>query len=398
MALNMHSRLKFDIGWAPLLWAAIGGPVSRSRLERARAFIESWWSGRSAVVGLSERTLFDALLSELALPAGDRIIMSGVNIKNMADIADAHRLEIAPVDIDPATLSPPTGALLQAQAQTGARLCLVAQLYGAANAIADAADLRSRGVFVVEDAAQAFAGIAYKGDMGADATLFSFGPIKRRTSLGGGIGVFRDARLAERIRGRLARHSRRSELWLRQRAVKYVALKALTVPALYDAVIGAIRLAGKDPDKLIGESARGFSGPSLIDAIRGQPPDRMLALMARQIETADDASERRSICEAFLRRLPHGFTEVGRQAERHAFWLLPIRCSKPDDAIRFLRSRGFDATRGATSLRALAPDETPRASQLIDEVVYVPHPAGLSARARDHLVHALSAYAAHAAS
>ncbi len=376
------------------MWAAAGWPVSRARLERAGKSVTSGWDDRSAVIGLSERTLFDALLSELALPAGDKIVMSGVNIQNMLDIARAHGLEIVPVDIDPATLAPAPGALLTAQAKSGARLCVVAQLYGSVSRIHDAVELRTRGVFVLEDAAQAFAGQFHRGDTEADASLFSFGPIKRRTALGGGVGVFRDKDLAARIERRLASHEPRSDRWLRKRALKYLLLKTLSTPRLYGALLRMIRIAGKDPDKVIGESARGFSGPSLIESIRSRPPARMVALMARQMETTDDGASRQAICRDFLSLLPHAFTGLGRSADRHAYWLLAIRCSRSEDVLKFLRSRGFDATRGTTSLRALVPEETPDAARLIETVVYLPHPAGLPDRTRKKLAAALSDFAA----
>lgn len=390
----MHSRLKFDIGWGPLLWTALGAPVSQARHDAAQQDLENFWPDRHIVIGLSERTLFDALLSELALPRGDSVLMSGINIRNMADIVSAHGLNIAAADIDPVTLAPPPGALLEAQARTNARLCLVAQLYGSVNRIADAPSLRERGVLIVEDAAQGFAGPSYLGDPEADVSLFSFGPIKRRTALGGGIAAFRDAALASRVKQRLAAHTPRTETWLRQRALKYLLLKTLTGPALYSAVISAIKLTGKDPDSLIGEAARGFSGSNLIDAIRGRPPRRMIALMARQVCSTCAQSERQSTCRDFLRALPEAMTSLGKAAQQHAFWLVPLRCADPASAIRYLRQRGFDATRGTTSLRALDPASASNADTLMKEVVYIPHPAGLSQRQRKRLAKALTDCAA----
>jgi len=389
----MHSRLKFDIGWASLLWAAAGLPVSRARVTRARMFVESGWGGRRGVIGLSARTLFDALLAELALPAGAKIIMSGVNIQNMFDLARLHGLEIIPVDINPATLAPMPGALLDAQAKSGASICVVAQLYGSVSPLHDASALRERGVFVLEDAAQAFADRSYTGDANADATLFSFGPIKRRTAMGGGVGVFRDRVLAARVEARLASHEMRSESWLRRRAFKYLLLKALTLRPIYGALLQLVRISGNDPEKVIGEAARGFSGPSLAVSIRAQPPGRLVVLMAHQINTAEDASSRQSACLEFLSQLPPEFTKVGEHAERHAYWLLAICCRKPEEALDFLRSHGFDATRGTTSLRAETPGRTPVAARMLESVVYLPHPAGLSAGARRRLISALCDYA-----
>ncbi len=373
----MHSRLKFDIGWGALLWSLAGPPVSPRELSAAEAFLALAFAGRTVVIALSVRTLFDAILSELGLPPASTVLASGVNIQNMAEIISAHQLKLDAVDIDAGTLAPPEGALLKAQAVSGAQLCLVTQLFGAANEFVDCAALRQSGVFVVEDAAQAFAGTFHHGCEDVDVSLFSFGPIKRRTALGGGIAAFRDASFASRVATRIAGYEKRSEASLRLRALKYLGLKGLSHPLAYGAVVALISCTGRNPDAVIGKVARGFSGPDLLKAIRHRLPDRMIALMAKQIAGAGSPSHRRAVCEEFLQMLPSG-AAVGALAQKHAYWLLPILADAPDKLICALRAKGFDATRGATSLRALSPSQTPRAKTLMDRVVYLPHPFKLT--------------------
>ena len=320
--------------------------------------------------------------------------MSAVNIQNMADIVVAHGLRIVPVDIDAESLTPCPGALLEAQAETNARLCVVAQLFGSVSDINDAAALRQRGVFVIEDAAQAFAGTFHRGNQFVDASLFSFGPIKRYTALGGGIGVLEDADLARRVEGRLQTYQQRSDLWFRRRALKYCLLKALSTPFAYKIVLLLIEAVGKDPETTIGEAARGFSGASLLDAIRTSPPNRMIVLMADRISQARDAPRRRHACTEFLASLPETVNDIGSDADKHAYWLLPIRVVDPAGAVKELRSAGFDATRGTTSLRALAPASTPMAKSLMEDIIYLPHPDGLTLRQRNRLAMMVEAIAA----
>ena len=119
----------------------------------------------------------------------------------------------------------------------------------------------------------------------------------------------------------------------------------------------------------------------------------MIVLMAHQIKTTKDISSRQAVCLEFLSQLPSELTEIGVRAERHAYWLLAICCRKPDEILNFLRSHGFDATRGATSLRAFDPGSTPDAAQMLESVVYLPNPVGLSKRARRKLVGALCDFA-----
>ena len=392
--LSMHVRLKLDITWPPLCKAVAGWHSSSRELDGAERRIQDFWSNRLVVIAASARTMFDALLSELALDPGEPIIMSAVNIQNMADIVVAHGLRIVPVDIDPKRLTPRPGALLEAQAETNARLCVVAQLFGSVSRIDDAEELRRRGVFVIEDAAQAFAGRFYRGSQLADASLFSFGPIKRCTALGGGVGVFDDADLAGRVERRLQTYQQRSDLWFRRRALKYGLLKALSIPFAYKIVMFVIEALGKDPETMIGETARGFRGKSLLDAIRIRPPNRMIELMADRISNAEDCSSRQNACIDFLARLPENLTDIGSSADKHAYWLLPIRVTDPESVVKQLRLGGFDATRGTTSLRALVPSATPMAKGLMEDIVYLPHPDGLPVPERERLVERVGALAA----
>ncbi|MCR9129536.1 MAG: DegT/DnrJ/EryC1/StrS family aminotransferase [Alphaproteobacteria bacterium] len=385
--MAMHPRLTLDISWSELISAALapGGPAP-GEADWRRVF-----SDGELVEALSVRTLFDAILTVLDRNDSAPILMTGVTIANMAEIASAHGRTIIAVDLDPHTLLPPPGALLDAQAQSGAKICVIAHLYGAVSVCPDVEALRARGVTVIEDEAQAFAGAGFNsGDPSASASLFSFGPIKRATALGGALGVFRDAKLAEDVAAVLAEHPRKSDVWFRQRAVKYLALKALNTPALYGALIGLIQARGKDPDTVIGAAARGFSGDDLLTAIRHAPPDRLLALAARQANACPDPSERRAAVARFLDQLPQGVRPPGTGADRHAWWLLALLHGEPASAVAALRQAGFDATRGATSLRAIDPDATPNAARLIKHAVYLPHPAHMSQAAAERMAQAVT--------
>ena len=363
----MYPRLTFDIAWRDLLWASFGGKARDA------------WTG-DGLAGLSVRTLFDALLSEADLPAGAPVLMSGVNIQNMADLVRLHGLEPHFVDLAPGTLLPTAESLLDAQARTGARLCLVANLFGAHGSIDAVEALRARGVIVVEDVAQGFSPAALSATSQADVTLFSFGPIKRRTALGGALARFRNPELEARVQARMAGYPALSEAWFRRRARKYLGLKALSHPALYGLVFA---LAGRDPDAVLGKLARGFSGGDLLSNIRRRPPPRLLALLARQAGEDDSVADRRRVCEAFLASLPGGF-RIGDAAQSHVHWVLPLAVPDPDAFIRILRRRGFDATRGATSLRAFTGTDT-YCGALMDHIVYLPHPADMDARARTRM-------------
>ncbi len=378
----MHCRLAFDISWSRLMWAAFG-PATAGEADIAAL------TTQTQVTGLSVRTLFDAVLAEAGLNAGAPVLMSGVNIENMHDIVRLHGLVPHAVDIAADTLRPDGDALLDAQARSGARLCLTAHLFGARGTDPCAAELRRRGVLVVHDMAQAFSRDCLDAPLDADVALLSFGPIKRRTALGGAIARFRDPDLAARVRARLETYPALSDAWFRRRARKYLLLKTLSRPMPYGAIFRLVQGLGHDPDTVFGGLARGFAGDDLLRNIRHRPPARLRHLLARQIADDTGLPRRQAICRDFLAALPPGLSP-GHATDDHVHWLVPVLAPDPASVIATLRRHGFDATRGATSLRALTgPDSDAR--RMMEHIVYLPHPADMTAAARRKLRDAVKA-------
>ncbi len=385
----MHPRLTIDIGWRRLIAALFDrGDAAEAEADIRRRAPK----GAEAVAALSVRTAFDALLGELALPEGSEAIASGVNIEGMAEIVKAHGLTLVPLDLDLSTLAP-TAQALAAAVTPRSRLFLLAHLYGArveTQPLADAC--RTAGLVFVEDCAQAYLGRLELSD-GADAALYSFGPIKLATALGGAVAIVRDPALAERLRARLDAYPLQSDAWFRARIWKYLGIKALGEPWVFGAVSAAARLGGVDVDKVIGSTARGFKPGELLPQIRRQPPARLLSLLARRLSERRDPARRAALAAQALGEVAPGAVPGGK-ALRHGWWLAPVLTARPAALIAALRRAGFDATRGSTSLRALAgPDGRPagEAQRLVEEVVYVPLAPKASARARRRRDRALKA-------
>jgi dTDP-4-amino-4,6-dideoxygalactose transaminase len=364
----LFPRLALDIGWRDLASLARRPPQGLdATLTRFAP------DGAHLATGLSARSLFDALLAELALPPGAEVAMSAVNIEGMAQIVRAHGLTVRPIDLEPGALAP-TPAAVSAALGPRSGLVLLAHLYGARTETREiAAVCRARGVPLVEDCAQAFDGALTLG-VGADVALYSFGPIKTATALGGGLALIRDNHLAERVRARLAAYRPLSDGWFLRRTAKYALLKTLNRPRAYGLVLGAIRAAGHDPESVIGGLARGFAGGDLLARIRRAPPPRLLALLARRLRDAAPPHGRQARAEAVLGALRQPLAAAVPRAPGATWWLCPVLSHDPDRLVAELRRLGFDATRGATSLRALeAPAASaPQARRLMREVVYLP--------------------------
>jgi hypothetical protein len=74
--------------------------------------------------------------------------------------------------------------------------------------------------------------------------------------------------------------------------------------------------------------------------------------------------------------LPHiAFETLGNTAHKNAHWLMPVlvndKVIHPANIVIQLRQFGFDATQGATSMRAFGGDCV-QAQRIMRQVVYLP--------------------------
>ena len=143
---------------------------------------------------LSVRSGLHLLCSSLDLPRGSEVLISALNIPDVPAILEHHGLVCVPVDIDLDTLAVNADAMAAAVTpQT--RAVLVAHVYGArANMAPIIACAEHHRLLVIEDCAEAFDGLRYRGHPRSDAVLFSFGPIKFGSVFQGGLLRVRAAR------------------------------------------------------------------------------------------------------------------------------------------------------------------------------------------------------------
>ncbi len=379
ICVGMDPRLRLDLSWSDLFAGLTPGTAD------ARASIAAHWLGREAVAFLSVRTAFDALLQALVVSPGDEIVISAVNIESMAEVARSHGVRLRPVDIELETLAPAPEAVAAAIGPR-TRAVLIAHLYGARVDLSRYAAVKKPGVLLIEDCAQGWGG-GYRWGADADVSFFSFGPIKRRTALGGGAAVFADRALASRCAAIEAAYAPMSEGWFVKRLAKFAGLKLASTPWLYGLVVQAVQWITGDAERAIGAAARGFPPGDLIRRLRFRPPQRLLALMARRLRQREDDTARIAAVREVMGALDPRATVLGRAAPSNYYWLAPVLLADPAAAALALRAEGFDATRGATSLRAI--DEpghaVPNARCLIDHVLYLPPPWHMSAARRRRL-------------
>ena len=373
---TMFPRGRPDIGWRDLCAALVGclSPDDRAACEARAA--TAFGAGPGCLTCLSVRSAWDLVCQTMAWPRGSEVIVSAINLDDMLHIARHHGLVPIPIDVDPVTLAVDPAEL--EKAVTGrTRAILVAHLFGSRMPLEHVAAAAARhNLLLIEDCAQAFSGDGFRGHPASDVSLFSFGPIKTRTALGGAIAGFRDPELRRRVDSLQAEYPIQRRLEFSRRVVNFILLKGLTTRSLFSIFAAGCHALGIDYDAVLQNAVRGFGRGSLIERIRRQPATPLVRLLARRLETSDSAGIRARA--AYGARVQGSLAEsiaVGRACEEHTHWVLPIRSGDPTGLIARLRRAGFDATRGASRLCAISQEgrsPPPMAATLIDQIVYLP--------------------------
>lgn len=392
----MIPRKRLDIAWSDVLHGIGSCLGSASPEEAERTLQRAWPRGEASLACLSVRSGFDALLRVLAFPAGSEILVSALTIRDMTRIVEEHGLVPVPVDLDMRTLAVRRESLERAVSPR-TKAVLVAHLFGSRMPMEPVIRFaQEHGLLVIEDCAQAFAGFESLGHPQSDVVLFSFGSIKTATALGGGILCFRDPHLRHRVRLHQSHWPVRSRWHFLSRIAKYSLLMLLSYRPLYSLFVALCRLLGANHDRVIGEKVRGFPGDHFFRQIRHRPPAALLALLEHRIRTFDQNSivRRQSVAQLAIERMPF-LRRPGDQAPDHTHWVFPVLHEDPEELLPGLWKKGFDATRGASSLCVVEPPadrpglDPAEARQAFRQMLYLPVYPGVSRRSIERLAAAL---------
>lgn len=391
----MYSRLRFDISTQEVLFGILAYVWAWDRRKLTEHVVGACSPGDEKLVCFSVRSGFDLLLQTLALPAGSEVLVSAVTHPDMVRIIEEHGLRAVPVDLDLSTLAP-RAELFERAASARTRAILVAPLFGGRVNLGPASDFaREHNLLLFEDCAQAFHGPHGTGDPLADVSMFSFGPLKTATALGGAVLYVRNRSTLQRMRNRQLSWPVQRRRGYLGKLLKFLFLVQATRPTVYQLLFRTCKLLGKDFDALVNNIARAFpptgretqrrcSGSATKDAlfehIRRQPSAPLLALLAHRLRTFDSGkvARRTRVGEEIARRLHPSIAHPGRYAESRTHWLLPVISSDWGSLISALRREGFDAARATSNITAVgAPPDHPKstpteATQMMSQIVFLP--------------------------
>jgi|APTNR8051073442_1049403.scaffolds.fasta_scaffold26281_2 perosamine synthetase len=381
----MIARKRLDIGWSDLA-AGI-----RACLCQGSAKEEDFRSADSLHC-LSVRSGFDLFLTALALPEGSEVLVSAVTIPDMPRILREHGLVPVPIDLDFATASVNAASLRTAMPQK-TKAILVAHLFGGRMDLDPVFEVaREHGLVVIEDCAQAFAGKEYTGDPRSEVRMFSFGPIKTATALGGAVLFMKDAALLETMTAIQSGWPCQSQKSYLKKLITFCFFKAVLAPAFYTILLGFLRLLGRDHDTLVTGSARSFQGDGFFVRIRHRPCLALQRLVSRRIRTYDASrlAERATAGRELLQAIPSQLA-FGGLAANHTFWIFPVVCADPEVWRRRLLTAGFDAARSSTSM-GVVDHPSDRSGEIaivsrdaMEHILYLPAYPEMSLRSRRRL-------------
>ncbi|MCG8450258.1 MAG: aminotransferase class V-fold PLP-dependent enzyme [Pirellulales bacterium] len=309
--------------------------------------VHGWFPTEQALLCYSVRSGLDLLLQALQLPSGSEVVVSAVTIPDMLRIIEHHGLTPVLADVDPATLEVPISAVENA-ITTKTRLVLVAHLFGSRIDMAPITRLaQQHGLLVVEDCAQAFVGQEYAGHHASDVSLFSFGPIKTATALGGGVVRVNRPELLQSMLDIQKNYPPQSRSKYLARIAKYAVLKLASYPWLYGILERGCRLLGINHDRWISLLGRNLTGPSLLANIRQRPCVALRQMLARRIQQFDKRQMQRRTRVG--RYLTHGISGsfslwTGNANKSHTYWVLAAKTLRAKKLIAVLRQAGYDAT------------------------------------------------------
>jgi dTDP-4-amino-4,6-dideoxygalactose transaminase len=401
----MWVRKKIEISGMDLARGLLGCVLPADR-QRLRELVERSLAPEQSIVCLSVRSGFDLLLRTAEWPEGSEVLMSGLTIPDMPRIVRHHRLIPVGVDVDPDTLAPhvrDVGRLITPRTKA----LVVAHLFGGRVDMGPLVALaREHGLLLIEDCAQAYVGNHYAGDPEVDVSLFSFGPIKTNTALGGGLMIVRQPRLLHRLRENQQRLSVDKRRSFAKRIVKYAAVRLVSTRLVAGAIAKGARLLGSNHDLLATNMARGFPGGKFFEKIRKQPSTPLLRLLVRKLRSFDPESIHRRTQRGFrlAEKLCSQVDVLGDGMLDPTFWVFPILVKDPAPLVERLWSLGYDATsrsslvpvnrvlddQGGHQTDALASDaQLSNAHFILQNLVFLPYDASMSEKSLDVMVDAI---------
>jgi perosamine synthetase len=376
---TMWVRTKLKISHAALLRALFRSVAPPDREQQQRRVEQYFEKPDQTIACLSLRSGFDLLLQSLDLKPGDEVIFTALNVRAMVKIVTRLGLVPVPVDIDLANMTPRLDNLKRV-ITSRSKVFVAAHLFGSRCDFSELfAHAKSQGILAVEDCAQAFNGCNYQGSEHADVVMYSFGPIKTATALGGGLMIVREAETLAKMRALQSHYPLQSNAKQRKRIVKFIGLKVITSRPVLGLITRSFARRGLNYENALADRVRDVAPLKEASGIRQQPSAMMLWMMNDRLYgfRMKDVQERQTAGRELTRLIADVATLPGQANRHHDYWVYALLHAEPKSLIQGLRQAGFDAADLPRSQHITAPADRPElepanAALFMSKVVVLP--------------------------
>lgn len=205
----------------------------------------------------SVRLGFYLYLKSLDLPKGSEVVISAISIPEMFQIVELLGLKPIALDFEEYRVTHTVDEFKQ-KLGSQSRVLVLCHLFGYAVQFDSLIELaKAHNLIVIEDCAQAF-GSGYKGHPLSDCVMFSFGPIKRQTAVGGAMLVLHDRNKAESLSRLVSSMPTRSELFFVRRLFKYYLIGCAIRPPMFGCLTYLCGRMGYDFNHILYSMSRAF--------------------------------------------------------------------------------------------------------------------------------------------
>ncbi|MGB3635414.1 MAG: aminotransferase class I/II-fold pyridoxal phosphate-dependent enzyme [Rubrobacteraceae bacterium] len=379
--LAVYIRHRLDVSGRDLLFGLAACVRSPDRSDVAENILHTCSLKDDGLVCLSVRTGFDLLLRALNWPAGEEVIVSAITHPDMIRIIQAHGLRAVPVDVDLETLASSVSSL-KAALTPRTKGVFVAHLFGGKMDLEDVLRfVEEQDLLLIEDCAQAFQGPDNLGDKSSNVSMYSFGPLKTATALGGAVLSVNDTKLLAKMRFIEQSYPAQGRGEYELKLLKYLALILISRPIPYGLLVRVCSVFRIDLDALVSAMSRSFppvAQSQFLQGIRRRPCVPLLSLLNRRLLGFDykRLARRASVGERAARMLEPYIELPGLRSQRRTHWIFPVVSPSPGVLVRALKRHGFDASYATSNLVAVeAPSSCAspgEADRIMSGVVFLP--------------------------
>src|SRR3546814_654274 len=169
--------------------------------------------------------------------------------------------------------------------------------------------------------------------------MFSFGPLKTATALGGAILRVRDAGLRGKMGVIQDTYPVQPAGAYGKRVLKFMGLKVVLLPPVFGLLFRLCRMLGKDYEDPVSDAVRNVASLGSNRKIRKRMPGAMLAVLERRLKRWQEGSLARSarMGESLRRKLGDSVVLPASGNRLHNYWVFPVLTDDPMRLIHALR-------------------------------------------------------------